>query len=380
MLKRTFALAAVILAGSASSVLAQDKPAAAPATPAVKQPEATPTKPAAPAAPTATLTVGSPAPAIEVEKFVKGSPVTGFEKGRVYVVEFWATWCGPCIASMPHISKLQKQYKDKVTIIGTNIWEERTYSDATFDKVKKFVDEQGDKMGYTVAYDGAAKKMDTNYMKAAGRNGIPSAFVVDQTGTVAWMGHPMFLDAVLADVTAGKWDVKTSPAKLEAAQKTLTGIMRKAATDPKAALADWAAFEKENPGVAEVMADSKLRILMQAGDWAEAYKILNKKADAAIADKDSQALNEIAWNLVDPDAKVEKPDLELAHKAASKAVEITKGEDGAILDTLARVHFLKGETDKAIEIQKKALDKTKDGPMKDQLADTLKEYEAKSKK
>src|SRR5262245_37959460 len=66
-----------------------------------------------------TLVIGSPAPALQAEKWVKGAPVASFEKGKTYVVEFWATWCGPCIASMPHLSALSRQYKDKgVTIVG----------------------------------------------------------------------------------------------------------------------------------------------------------------------------------------------------------------------------------------------------------------------
>ena len=75
-------------------------------------------QPAAKAEAKKKLAVGDRAPALTVEKWVKGEPVTGFEKGKTYVVEFWATWCGPCIASMPHLSALQKEYKDKVTIIG----------------------------------------------------------------------------------------------------------------------------------------------------------------------------------------------------------------------------------------------------------------------
>ncbi len=72
----------------------------------------------APAPAKATLSAGDAAPALSVTKWLKGAPVTSFEKGHVYVVEFWATWCGPCVASMPHLSAIQKEFKDKVTIIG----------------------------------------------------------------------------------------------------------------------------------------------------------------------------------------------------------------------------------------------------------------------
>src|SRR5262245_4846889 len=53
------------------------------------------------------LTIGSTAPELKINTWVKGDPVAGIEKGKMYVVEFWGTACGPCIKCMPHLSNLQ---------------------------------------------------------------------------------------------------------------------------------------------------------------------------------------------------------------------------------------------------------------------------------
>src|SRR5687768_18516505 len=70
-----------------------------------------------------TLRVGDAAPAIKYSKWLKGEPVSSFDGDQLYILEFWATWCGPCKGAMPHLTKLQKKYKGKVTIIGVGGWE-----------------------------------------------------------------------------------------------------------------------------------------------------------------------------------------------------------------------------------------------------------------
>ncbi len=357
-----------VLAMASAAGLALGQDAAAPA--------------AKPTAAASALKVGDAAPSLSVEKFVKGEPVTGFEKGRVYVVEFWATWCGPCIAQMPHITALQREYKDRgLTVVGVNVWEDREdpYSDETLKKVQTFVGDMGDRMGYTVAFDGGAKKTDNAFMKAAGRGGIPCAFVIDQKSTVAWIGHPAMMEPVLEDVIAGKWDTATSPKKIDDAYKAFGKAGKLAETDAKAAVEAWAQAEKDFPLVAKAVLDRKFHAFLDAKQFETAYAAGALLVDKAIARKDSMALNDVAWTIVDPEGQVDNRNYDLAMKAATEADKLTSNKDPYILDTLARVHFAKGDKAKAVELQKKAIANVKAGEkeLKSQLEDVLKEYEGK---
>lgn len=144
-------------------------------------------RPSAPARPAATLKVGDPAPPLAQGKYVQGEPVAAFEKGKVYVVEFWATWCGPCRTVIPHVNALQEKHKDKgLVVIGQNVWQRGENVEGD---VAEFVKQMGSNMTYRVALD-RDDAMSGIWMKAAGRGGIPSAFVVNREGKIAWIGYP----------------------------------------------------------------------------------------------------------------------------------------------------------------------------------------------
>lgn len=198
-----------------------------------------------------TLTIGDPAPPLNAEAWLKGKP-TKLAKGKVYVVEFWATWCGPCIQAMPHLSDAADRLRGKVEFIGVNVidrkqaGEDNSGSKTHRERITKWVREHNDKIRYSVALDDSKDTIFRNWMVAAGQGGIPCSFVVDQKGRIAWIGHPETgVDRVAELVTAGKFDIEKAKSTYFGSMKgTRTEAAEKAALVKLAKSGDLAAVEK----------------------------------------------------------------------------------------------------------------------------------------
>ena len=324
-----------------------------------------------------TLTIGDKAPAIDVGHWLKGKEVAEFEPGRIYVLEFWATWCSPCRASIPHVSKLQEAYEDyDVTFIGV--------SDERLQTVVKFLcrsDPNGtlwnEKIQYTLATD-PDLSVPNAYKKPAGRDGIPVVFIIGKDSRVEWIGGPMEMDDVLEAVVHDRWDRDAFRPEYEKEVAPVRKAIRlMARMDASAQDGDWkgaiAAIDdliKEQPGYDRLKTKLFRKMLRQA-DPAQTYaygrRIMREHWDHA------GTLNAIAWSTVD-DKEVKKRDIAFAMEAAKRANELTDGESAAILDTVARVYYEKGDLESAIKWQRKAIDHASDATA-DLLGETLEEYE-----
>ncbi len=326
---------------------------------------------AAPKAWAQPLGVGDPAPAIQVKEFVKGAPVSNLEKGKRYVVEFWATWCGPCRVSIPHLTELQRKHPE-VTFVGVSVWEQDQKG------VKPFVRQMGDKMAYIVAMDevpaganGNEGKMAKSWMQAAGQDGIPTAFLIDRDSTIAWIGHPMRMDDPLEKVAAGTWDLaaaKTQFQKDQAQRGKMRDLQEKLSKaqqsgDPHQLLALFDQTIAADPAMEETLGIGKYEVLMRRiKDPEKARAYGNHLVDGVLNDNPA-ALNQLAWMTIAPDApKAYAGAVKLALRAAQRADGLVQSKDPGIADTLAKAYYDAGSPAKALETQERAVRLAKGTP------------------
>ncbi len=292
--------------------------------------------------------LGDPAPPILVNEMIKGAAVDlAAGKGKqIFIVEFWATWCPPCRETIPHLTKLQKKFRDKgVTIIGI--------SDESAEDVKPFVRKMGRAMDYAVAVDPDHRTYAT-YMDAYARENIPTAFLVDREGRVVWVGFPLEgMDEALDKIIAGTYDlaaVQKEVADEEARQQRLMQLNLTFGKYLQLADTD----DKQNAA-------------------AESVKLLE------IAGADAEMLSNLAWTLL-TSSSIKHRDFPLALRVATMGMKASDGKNLSVLDTYARALFESGQVDEAIQQQKKAISLTSDRKIKSALESSLKAYKAKRPK
>ncbi|MFT7485009.1 MAG: peroxiredoxin [Candidatus Paceibacteria bacterium] len=307
------------------------------------------------------LAIGDPAPDIEVSHWLKGDAVPSFAAGQIYVLEFWATWCGPCVGNMEHLSKIQEAYADRgVTVIGL--------SDEALQTTVKFLLKpagaaprmQNDRARYTLATD-PDRSVHQAYFEAAGLRGIPAAFVIGKDARIEWFGHPVDLDPVLAAVEAGTWDRDQYLRRNQeqfASDRVLRNIergMNKALREHNWKLAlefmDQLIVSGEDIFVA-----TKYGILMsRMKEYKRGYAYANQML--------AQAWNSNAWVCFQlgwitlgtskfPFDESHR-DLDFALKAAKRATQLESSSD--YFSILARIHIQREEPVLAVEPQRSAI-------------------------
>lgn len=328
------------------------------------------------------LTIGDKAPKIDVAHWITGEGPKKFEDDKIYVLEFWATWCGPCKASIPHVTELQQEYKDyDVQVLGI--------SDEPLHTIVNWLNKKDDegkrwfgKIGYTIASD-PDRSTHNAYMKAAGQRGIPTAFVIGRSQHIEWIGHPTNLDKPLGKIARDQWNRKEFKRQYEEriapqrehmrGQELLSTLIAEENYDEALKIFDKMIERSDSP--LNLQYQKFMLLLTQANRPNKAYAFAEKVVDENW--DNARVLNSIAWTIVDNE-NVKQRNFDFALRVAKRAAELTDHWDGAILDTLARVHYEKGNLEKAIEWQKRAVKAGEDTQLEQQLKQTLEQYQSET--
>lgn len=243
------------------------------------------------------------------------TPVTELGGGRIYVFEFWATWCAPCIAKFDEIADLQREHADDgVTVIGL--------TEEPLPLVVRF-------LRRTHAGTGMTHFERTDYMMGVDpdgsvlaqvipsdlRNVRPMAGIVDREGMLAYVGIPgEEMEDALKQIIAGTWDARAfaeESARRGAVQKQQERILEEE---------DWAA--------------------VRASFW-DSEEFLARVAFA------------IAFNY---GGQIENADQVFAEQAANRAIELTDGRSIFAHHALAKVYWNAGEKALALATQQRAVE------------------------
>ena len=125
-----------------------------------------------PAAPRSADLIGRDAIAFALEDLDGNRVDLQSLKGKVALLDFWASWCGPCVAELPHIEKLHRDFKDRgLAVLGVN--------NEDVDVAREFVKRRG--YTFTTLFDEGSE-----VTRKYGVSGIPQVFIIDREGKVKW--------------------------------------------------------------------------------------------------------------------------------------------------------------------------------------------------
>ncbi len=248
--------------------------------------------------------IGSPAPEFGGTTFFntpKGGKVTMSSlKGKVVLLDFWATWCGPCVASIPHLIELHEKYHDKgLVIIG--------HTDGSSQDLENFIKQK--KIPYIIS-------VGPNIGDAYGVRGYPTVYIIDPEGKVSWTGHPGEMPETAITEPLKRARVSTSPtpsfdkaasvekvANIESviAQSGKVGagvkMLEKMSTDKDATTASSAQATLQQISAWKIKVNAEIETLKTTGDVYGAAELATAVAASYVGHDDAKEFTTTATTL-----------------------------------------------------------------------------------
>lgn len=304
--------------------------------------------------------VGDTPPPLVTSEWVRGKAINlpRDSAKKIHLIEFWATWCPPCKASIPILTEFQKRYVKDLVVVGVTDPDPERNSTKM---IRRFVKKMGSEMEYRVAMDDSSKTWD-QWLDPA--EGIPYAFLIGRDGRIVWQGSPLEpeLAEIIPAVIDGSYDLES--AKLDAEVNR-----RLQALSLSLEMGQWGVVWD---GLVDVLKlDPASQIALDAITSIYAQELHNKRSFREWANShieanhdNAKAMSRLAIAMLqNDDYATRTPDL--AVKAARAAYQASNKRDAMAIVVYARALYQIGVLDKAIEVQSEAVALVSDDQKKD---------------
>jgi ferric-dicitrate binding protein FerR (iron transport regulator)/thiol-disulfide isomerase/thioredoxin len=303
------------------------------------------------------LLVGDNAPILPLDKWIKGGPLNVYERGKVYLVDFWALWCGPCIAGMDKLSALQEKYKDQglevMSVTSGDAW------GSSYDKVVDFINGKGQRFNYNFAWLPDSYRADHQYKSIiynpwlelaydSSSWALPQVFLIDKQGRIAFIGDGFALqEDYIVQVLENKHDLS---------QERKNYI-------------EELVLENEVVRFLGLLREKKIPDAISKGKAIVENNLVTTHALLAMADDIFNKYGDLHSSKL----------IDLGFEAARKGVALTRSNSPSHLAVLAKGYSLLNKPQQAVETIQAAINLA-DGDFKAALLKDRKIYEQEEKK